>query len=201
MKCPKCGYNSFEHLSACKKCHADLAAHKDSLGIRALVLPAFLQQAAPAPPAAVMPKDVSDDLFSWDIADNTAAGDGPVPFDLVVAPGGELLADSGNISFTFDDLPDSASTPGPGSPPAAGGNAVGDELTSFAGMLETIDREIPAPVTPDEFTFDDLEGFEKVDFFAEDARQKETMASRPPSDPDDFDALFSDEEKPGTDGT
>lgn len=28
MKCPKCGYNSFDHLNSCKKCNTDLTEHK-----------------------------------------------------------------------------------------------------------------------------------------------------------------------------
>jgi hypothetical protein len=34
MKCPKCGYNSFEHLSECKKCGQDLADHKAKFNLR-----------------------------------------------------------------------------------------------------------------------------------------------------------------------
>ena len=200
MKCPKCGYNSFEHLSACKKCNADLTAYKDSLGIRAVVLPAFLQQqaqTAPVPPAAIEPEGVSDELFSWDIADDTAAATEPMTFDPVVAPGEDPPASPGDFSFSFDDLPESSFASEADSSPAPAGSQVGDELTSFAGMLETIDREVPAPALADEFSFGDLEGFEKVDIFADDAKQKESTASHAPSDPDDFDALFRDEENPG----
>ena len=28
MKCPKCGYHSFDHLDNCRKCHQALADHK-----------------------------------------------------------------------------------------------------------------------------------------------------------------------------
>ncbi len=33
MKCPKCGYTSFDYLESCKKCHADLFDARDSLGM------------------------------------------------------------------------------------------------------------------------------------------------------------------------
>jgi hypothetical protein len=33
MKCPKCGYHSFEFLDICKKCQADLSAHKSKYRI------------------------------------------------------------------------------------------------------------------------------------------------------------------------
>lgn len=34
MKCPKCGYNSFEHLELCKKCGLALAEHKAKFSLR-----------------------------------------------------------------------------------------------------------------------------------------------------------------------
>jgi hypothetical protein len=36
MKCPKCGFVSFDHLSECKKCAADLVAVREGLGFSAL---------------------------------------------------------------------------------------------------------------------------------------------------------------------
>lgn len=56
MKCPKCGYNSFEFLDSCKKCNADLSTVKATLGFRAFTAPRAPQPAAPSPePAAVAP--------------------------------------------------------------------------------------------------------------------------------------------------
>ncbi len=209
MKCPKCGYNSFEHLSACKKCSADLTAYKESLGIRPTVLPTFLQPATPAPqsPAAtVAPSEVTDDLFSWDIAEDAATGAEPMPFEPVAAAEAAPATDGDDFAFSFDDLQGVSAAPK--APLPGGGNAgteapapwetpakTGGDVTSFAGMLESIEREAPAPEMPDEFSFDGLEGFEKVDIFAEGAEQKEKRVEPAPSDPDDFDALFSDEEK------
>ena len=34
MKCPKCGYNSFDHLDSCKKCGQGLAEHKQKFNLR-----------------------------------------------------------------------------------------------------------------------------------------------------------------------
>jgi len=39
MKCPKCGFNSFEYLDSCKKCGNDLSTFKMSLGIQPVVMP------------------------------------------------------------------------------------------------------------------------------------------------------------------
>lgn len=34
MKCPKCGYHSFDHLDLCKKCNHDLVEHKAKFNLR-----------------------------------------------------------------------------------------------------------------------------------------------------------------------
>ncbi|RMF83946.1 MAG: hypothetical protein D6736_20315 [Nitrospinota bacterium] len=36
MKCPKCGYVSFEYLDTCQNCHTDLSALKESMGLFAI---------------------------------------------------------------------------------------------------------------------------------------------------------------------
>lgn len=91
MKCPKCGYNSFETLDSCKKCNNDLTGFKQNHGIRAIVLPltaavaggtaagtaaAFTPELSPAtapeesftwepPPSAEAPAlQAGDDIFS-----------------------------------------------------------------------------------------------------------------------------------------
>jgi len=37
MKCPKCGYHSFEHLDSCKKCGQGLIDHKEKYSLRGFV--------------------------------------------------------------------------------------------------------------------------------------------------------------------
>ena len=49
MKCPKCGYNSFDHLESCKKCDTNLTDHKEKFSLRGFFSPG--QSAAPAPVA------------------------------------------------------------------------------------------------------------------------------------------------------
>ena len=39
MRCPKCGYNSFDHLDSCKKCGKDLVEHKQKFGIVSVLFP------------------------------------------------------------------------------------------------------------------------------------------------------------------
>lgn len=38
MRCPKCGYNSFDHLDNCKKCSKDLTEHKAKFNIQSVLL-------------------------------------------------------------------------------------------------------------------------------------------------------------------
>lgn len=39
MKCPKCGYNSFEYYGKCRKCSADFTDYKKTYSICPIVLP------------------------------------------------------------------------------------------------------------------------------------------------------------------
>jgi len=39
MRCPKCGYNSFDHFDSCKKCGKDLVEFKRSHGIESVLFP------------------------------------------------------------------------------------------------------------------------------------------------------------------
>ncbi len=74
MKCPKCGFNSFEYLSSCKKCGNALDAFKDSLGLRPLVLAPDLSVTVPGiqpssdktPDQAPSGSNTADETFQWD---------------------------------------------------------------------------------------------------------------------------------------
>jgi hypothetical protein len=48
MKCPKCGFTSFDFLESCKKCGVDLQNHKSQFGLRSLLFPGF-KSTEPAP--------------------------------------------------------------------------------------------------------------------------------------------------------
>ena len=49
MKCPKCGYHSFDHLDSCKKCNNDLVEHKAKFNLRGFFYPGQAATAAPEP--------------------------------------------------------------------------------------------------------------------------------------------------------
>lgn len=42
MKCPKCGYHSFDYLDSCKKCGQVLAEHKEKYNLRGFISPGTL---------------------------------------------------------------------------------------------------------------------------------------------------------------
>jgi hypothetical protein len=86
MKCPKCGYNSFEFLELCKKCGADFASFKKSMGIKPLVFvsgaTAMNAQQQFAEDAAVMTSPAADnESFTWDGPTPGTTAEGDKPFD------------------------------------------------------------------------------------------------------------------------
>lgn len=122
MKCPKCGYNSFEFLDNCKKCSSDLVAFKESLGIRPVVLP-FIAKAAETPatgfaiagsvleqpvPGNIPEPIVEDDAFSWDesLAEESPKQEESVPgLDMGSARGEK--SEAGLFSFGEESPTDS----------------------------------------------------------------------------------------------
>jgi len=86
MKCPKCGYNSFEFLDICKKCSAEFVSFKKSMGIKPVVF-ASCENSTGAPQQitddAVAPvSQVADDeSFTWDIPAPGDKAQNDKPFD------------------------------------------------------------------------------------------------------------------------
>lgn len=59
MKCPKCGYHSFEHLDSCKKCGQGLIDHKAKYNLRGFLAAGATTQASS--PATV--NEANNDAF------------------------------------------------------------------------------------------------------------------------------------------
>lgn len=132
MKCPKCGYNSFEIHDTCKKCATDLTSYKDIHGLKSIVLPLetrtimaekLMTDKVPDDQAAVV--EVPADMFSFNINE------------------GETAADAG--SFLKDD-PFDFGVETAASPPGGGESSFGKEQMSsqakaeedaFADLLES----------------------------------------------------------------
>ena len=74
MKCPKCGYTSFDYLDECKKCGKELSEHKDKHSIRSLMFPGSGAAAAAAAAAPVAGAAAGGDEFGFDFMDEEAAG-------------------------------------------------------------------------------------------------------------------------------
>jgi hypothetical protein len=124
MKCPKCGYHSFEYLDSCKKCGHSLSEHKAKFKLCGFFVPG---QAAPAAESApvtvenlteVKPTEDRSDGFGFNLLEDQ---DDPVD-DLT---GGIPLADHGltiNIDqpFSVDSETIPAGSPGSLGIPAKG---------------------------------------------------------------------------------
>lgn len=113
MKCPKCGYNSFENNDACPKCLADLTGFKGTFGLSPLIFPGQIRstmaEAMMTGLLSVEQSDVHtqetahDDMFAFDIASDTpAASLSKDPFDFGEEPPTPVMAKGGG-EFSFDD--------------------------------------------------------------------------------------------------
>lgn len=127
MKCPKCGFNSFDYLDSCKKCGSALAAFKESIGLRPVILPAGAAIAATAAAAAgamhvakAASESSGDDIFQWDIP---SSGPSPSPdsstseeFELDLGEEPRQSAAPAPDPFSFED--ELTAAPAPQPPPA-----------------------------------------------------------------------------------
>jgi len=191
MKCPKCGYNSFEHYDSCKKCSHDLTGYKATFGLKAIVLPldartsmaaALMAETAAASPAPEEVEAAAIDMFSFDLPEDEAATtpetgrDNPFDFDEETGP---AKATGGEFSFDEDEK----------SPQAKA------EEDAFASLLESTSLEdktvapkaegsakAAAGSSPGEF---DLDNFSWDD-------TPETPAGGASKADDDFNSLFGD---------
>ena len=80
MKCPKCGFNSFEYYGSCKKCSCDLTGYKLTYSISSMVLPLEAKEKLAAEFRSSEGEtdhvsdaaEIHDDIFSFDLPDETA---------------------------------------------------------------------------------------------------------------------------------
>ena len=170
MRCPKCGYTSFESYDSCRKCSADLTEFKQTHGIASMILPPSLRAEMAAGLGIETSKqdaspDTSNDMFSFDLpteqpqAASQAASTSP---------------------FSFDDTP----TPSSGTPAASAPDP-------FASLLNSAPQPAAsAPQAP-------AQGFELNSFSWDDTPTpgeagNPAAASAKKSEDDDFNSLFGD---------
>lgn len=190
MKCPKCGYNSFEYHDSCKKCANDLQGYKDTFGIKPIVLPAEVRAVMAASlmteetNSSVQEEEAATDMFSFDLPEDefestAASAVNDDPFDFGDEPAGpEVTEQQGFGEFSFDDEPKSPQDKA-------------DE-DAFESLLESTsvknDSQAPAAQdatagSPGEF---DLENFSWDDTPAATATDETKKTD------DDFNSLFGD---------
>lgn len=136
MRCPKCGYNSFDHLDSCKKCGKDLAEFKQRYGIRSVLFPGKNQ---------VTP--VLDDFPEEEVVTETVAAGAAVAATVGVAAAATTVMDdavaepatasksSDSDDFGFDFMGDSAEDD----------DLSFDELFEEAAEEEDVEESLEAP--------------------------------------------------------
>jgi len=183
MKCPKCGFNSFEYYDSCKKCSSDLIGFKQTYSIPSMVLPLEAKEKLAAEfQSAESPNDhagdsdtaeIHDDIFSFDLPDDTpppSAQGNDDPFNFIDSTPDQNQSSSLPSDDVFADLLESTSqsdeSPFAATPAAPAAAKVAEVSTG-----------------PGEF---DLESFSWDDTPAE------TAATGGKEAADDFDSLFGD---------
>ena len=200
MKCPKCGYNSFESIDICAKCSHDLTAHKSTFGLQPVVLQKEVRLAMasalaaqePEPEAApeLVEQQQPDDIFSFDLPDDEQTQT-PEQTTTIMETASTLQPETitdGDIlkAFSLSDEP-------------AESTSTMETQDVFADLVETTRQETAVdPLFPDATrTFADettTKGeYDLTNFTWDDT--PEPSPSSPPKPVDDFDSLFGDTKK------
>lgn len=183
MKCPKCGYNSFEIHDTCKKCANDLTSYKNIHGLKSIVIPLetrtimaekLMAEKAQGEPAAVV--DAPADMFSFDIPEGEATKDIPKddPFDFGSEPASPAF--SGN-DFSFGKEQMSAQAKA--------------EEDAFADLLESSKSTGSASPVAQSADESSQAGMELGNFTWDDTPDTPAGETAKPAE-DDFNSLFGD---------
>ncbi len=174
MRCPKCGYNSFDYLDSCKKCGKDLVEFKQRYGIQSILFP-----------GAMSPTDDSEDVaFDSESADAVVvAATGAAAASAAAASAEPEAVESQETSsteaddFGFDFMGDSAedddlsfdelfeeapededveeSIEGPKSAAPDSGGEEGDDFSFDLPEEDGFDDDFGLDEEPDTVSFDD----------------------------------------------
>ena len=133
MRCPKCGYNSFDHLDSCKKCGKDLVEFKQKFGIKSVLFPGQMSS------SGVTEEDEFDSVAA-DAAVSVATGAAVAATAVSAADDGATAAGTDGDDFGFDFMGDSAEDD----------DLSFDELFEEAPEDEDIEETIEGPKGPAE---------------------------------------------------
>lgn len=175
MKCPKCGFNSFESNDACPKCAVSLKELKQTYGLEPVVFsPDYRQRLA-------------SEYGAGQSATHAAGGEGgEFAFESPAVQHDQQRDEPSASSFSFDDA--ATERAGVSSAPLQ---------DPFAELLETSPQPVkaeaqqPAPSLPDQ-------GYELSSFSWDDAPESAAPAAESPQadapvkEEDDFASLFGD---------
>lgn len=175
MRCPKCGYTSFESYDSCRKCSVDLVEFKQSHGLTPVILPPSLR----ADMASGLGLSQANSSISSDNAADSFTFDLPTTQQPAPAPAAEAAS-----PFSFDD------------PPAAPLNAPASAPHDpFASLINTTTE--PQKTTGPADQQAPAQGFEMNSFSWDDTPapgqpNDGTPAGTKKGDDDDFNSLFGD---------
>ncbi len=179
MKCPKCGYTSFESYDSCRRCSNDLTEFKKIHGISALVLPTAIRATMAGELGLkqsdnAASSDSHNDIFSFNTQNEESAST-TTELDTPTDPFAGSTPAAPTMQFSFDTPPSSK------------------EQDPFASLLETSAISKPEatpakqPASP---------AFELNNFSWDDTPTPGTTDKKGTDqagfDDDGFDKLFSD---------
>ncbi|NTV51038.1 MAG: hypothetical protein HGB32_11165 [Geobacteraceae bacterium] len=182
MKCPKCGFNSFEFYDSCKKCSGDLTGYKQTHSITSIVLPQEAKEKLAAESRSsegeaehvIDTVEAHDDIFSFNLPEDSPAppdhrNDDPFNFD-EPSPGTKQENILKSDDDVFGDLLESTSQTE--APTFASGSSVSTSAVAKSADAKSGVGEL------------DLESFSWDDTPVAGANETETA--------DDFDSLFGE---------
>lgn len=188
MKCPKCGYNSFEFLDLCKKCGNDLIVFKESKGIRSVLIPVVekvQENSAAAISSPVGQADgnfhADDEPFKWE----EPATNSPFPTEETAGEAEFSFGEAAPVEETSLDGLLESSTTLERSTIEAGGDGTKAPAKSFTGGFDS---------APGEFELEDLFSAAPQEKKEDNPVPKQAKPAQESLD-GDFDFLFSNDEE------
>ncbi|MCK8602001.1 hypothetical protein [Desulfoferrobacter suflitae] len=206
MRCPKCGYNSFDYLSHCKKCNADLTGIRQELGML------HVKPTNPFLLGALLKEGTKPQAVDGQSSEEVSAFAG---FEELRPDSGENTADLFSMESreTVDEIPaafheEPETSPSPGAPSDSSDTTdlsieLTDELADWSFLDEAMDETL-TPQPADAKSVDDRSG--QIDDPSTQARRRTKEADDHIIElsEEDLEGLFidlndTDSEKDGTD--